>query len=415
MALNQLEQSQVKGLQEFIEERTEWQKPADWIDIRSGALNNSIYALVAHSAPVESEGVYTVDTYAQWGIQAWLSDTSHTYDVYVDGVKVATAQSGERADLDWGTLYSSGVISTVHTTSHPQALVYHIVRIAPTTLGDTIVRFFNGPISGQLEQGALWAHYELSNPIQITTAWGHETNKRNRLMEAITAKNDKIIYRTASSSSASGFYSFVPYCDSLVKLPVLEAENTTYKSGAYIAFRNVPAKKIIIKNNNGAEDCPVLNNASVEEIDIENGFVLSSGLVSGNDAHGATNLKKFPRINASDAENFQTSGLTSLQDTVIDDSSNSSRKLLRFYGTSTAPVRGLKGLTVSNEAPFDGASPQLNVSYTGLDRQALRQLFKSMPTVSDSQVCNITGATGSADLTAEDLAIATEKGWSVVR
>ena len=104
-----------------------------------------------------------------------------------------------------------------------------------------------------------------------------------------------------------------------------------------------------------------------------------------------------------------------MQDTFIDDSSNSSRKVLRFYGNSTAPVRGLKGLTVSNEAPFDGASPQLNVSYTGLDRQALRQLFKSMPTVSASQVCNITGATGSADLTAEDLAIATDKGWSVVR
>ena len=29
---------------------SEWQKPSDWIDIRSGACPNSIYYLVGHSA-----------------------------------------------------------------------------------------------------------------------------------------------------------------------------------------------------------------------------------------------------------------------------------------------------------------------------------------------------------------------------
>ena len=85
-------------------------------------------------------------------------------------------------------------------------------------------------------------------------------------------------------------------------------------------------------------------------------------------------------------------------------------------GSSTSRIDGLKGLLVSPEAPFDStSSPQLDVSYTGLDRMALVNLFNSMPTVTDSQVCNITGCNGAADLTAEDLAIATGKGWTVTR
>ena len=74
---------------------------------------------------------------------------------------------------------------------------------------------------------------------------------------------------------------------------------------------------------------------------------------------------------------------------------------------------GFKGLRVSNQAPFSGSTPQINVSYTGMDRAALVQLFNDLPTVSGGQVINITGCTGSADLTEDDKSIATNKGWDI--
>ena len=371
-----------------------WQKPADWIDISSGAMTNSIYLLVGHTLDFSKykELCFSVD--------------------YVDGIKQATTASGADTTLNWQTL----ALDSGYDVTYPSALRTHIVRITPTQSTDTMSRFRFRPISGQTEQGLLWAHFELSNPITITNAFGTESSIRNYFLEAVTAKNDNITYTVSSSASGSGFYSAFRDCTSLKKIPVLTAASTTYKSGDYISFSGVPLKKVVIKGNSGAEGLRFLNDTKVQEFDIENGVVLSTGLQPGNDAHGASNLKKFPRINASDAETFQTYGLTSLQDTFIDDSSNSSRKVLRFYGADASnPVLGLKGLVVSNTAPFDGASPQINVSYTGMSRAALVNLFQSMPTVSASQVCNITGATGASALTAEDLAIATNKGWTITR
>jgi len=177
----------------------------------------------------------------------------------------------------------------------------------------------------------------------------------------------------------------------------------------------VPAKKVVIKNNKGTETLALINRSNIQELDIENGVVLQSEVNTAEDAHNAPNLKRLPAISSTQGTSLRVYGVPALTDTVIDDSSNASRSLFRFYGTSTSPTRGLKGLTVSNTAPFDGASPQIDISYTGMDRVALVNLFNSLPTVTDSQVCTITGATGADDLTAEDLAIATGKGWTVTR
>ena len=381
-----------------------WQKPADWIDISSGAMTNSIYLLVGHTLDFSKykELCFSVD----------ISTSSNTYDVYVDGIKQATTASGADTTLNWQTL----ALDSGYDVTYPSALRTHIVRITPTQSTDTMSRFRSRPISGQQEQGLLWAHFELSNAIQIASAFGTQSNIRNYLLEAVTAKNDNITYTVSSTASNSGFYGVFRSCTSLKKIPVLTAESTTYKSGDYLSFSGVSLKKVVIKGNSGAEGLRFLNDTKVQEFDIENGVVLSTGLQSTEDVSGASNLKKLPSINASQAETFQANGLTSLQDTFIDDSSNSSRKVLRFYGTDASnPVLGLKGLVVSNTAPFDGASPQINVSYTGMSRAALVNLFQSMPTVSASQVCNITGATGASALTAADLAIATAKGWTITR
>ena len=391
------------NIDEVATKVAEWTPPSDWVDIRSGALNNSIYVLVGHAADYSQ--------YAKFSFIANTSTSGNTYDVYVDGIKQTTTASGTATTLDWQTL----ALDSGYDVTHPSALRTHIVRITPTQSTDTFTRFRIYDISGQRDQGLLWLHFELSNPIQIANLCATDTSVRNFLLQAVTAKNDNITYTVNSNSVNSGFYGAFRSCTSLKKIPVLTAESTQYASGTYISFIDVPLKKVIIKNNSGREELRLINSAKTQEFDIENGVILSSASSGITDAHGAVNLKKLPSINASDAATFQAHGLTSLQDTFVDDSSNSSRKLFRFYGTGAEPVRGLKGLVVSNEAPFYGESPQINVAYTGLDRQALRQLFKSMPTVSANQVCNITGATGAADLTAEDLAIATDKDWTVTR
>lgn len=133
---------------------------------------------------------------------------------------------------------------------------------------------------------------------------------------------------------------------------------------------------------------------------------------------GDVKLRKVPPINTKTGGTEVTNlfrDCISLEDTVVNFSSPTLERLT-MGGYSGAVISGLKGITVSSSAPFDHTtSPQIDVSYTGLDRAALVNLFNSMPTVSDGQVCNITGATGAADLTAGDLAIATAKGWTITR
>ena len=394
----------------------EWQKPSDWVDIRSGAQDNSIYLLVAHSTPTESGGTYTVATYPELHLTCRVSTAANSYDVYVDGVKVSTTASASKATIAWGALYTAGTVRTIYTTTHPSSLVYHVVRITPSVSTDTLTRFQNTPDSSNTQQGILWAHFQLSNAITIVGAFGGEQRPRNLLLEAVTAKNNKITYTVASSTNNSGFYLTFAYCQSLVQLPVLEAESQTYGSGQYMCFHTVPAKKVIIRNNKGTESLGILNHTRVQEIDIENGTRFYSAVASGTAAHTLPYLKRLPTISTSAGEEtLWIYCASSLEDTFIDDTADTSRKVLRINGTSTAPTRGLKGLIVSSSAPFDGASPQIDISYSGLARAALVALFNSLPTVTASQVCNITSATGAADLTASDLAIATGKGWTVTR
>lgn len=379
-----------------------WSKPADWLDIRSGALNNSIYFLVGHKADYSQ--------YAKFAVLANVSTAANTYDVYVDGIKQATASSGAVTTLDWQTL----ALTSGYEVTYPAALHTHIVRVTPTVSTDTLTRIQNAAVSAQTEQGTLWCHFQISNAIGITGLFGDESSKRNYLLEAVTAKDNKIIYTVSSTPSSSGFYAAFANCSSLVQIPILEADSTTYASGTYLAFAQVPAKKVVIRNNKGTEELGFLNQTHVQEFDIENGCILGSGCESLSDAHAAVHLKQLPALQASAGENFQIYDVPSLQETFIDDSTNTSRSLFRFCGTSTASAK-LKGLIVCNAAPFNGESPQIKVSYTYLDRAALVSLFNSMPTVTDSQVCDITGATGAANLTAADLAIATDKGWTIVR
>ncbi len=303
------------------------------------------------------------------------------YNVFIDGTQYgSTYANGSQCNITWST---SGITTGDYITT-PTALKAHKIWIEPATEGNNITAFRCNRVaaSGTEEQGVLWGHFNLTNAINIVGLFAYPSatnNFRNHLLKVFTAKNNLVVYKVASAGFQSGFYSSFNDCNILEYLPILKAESQEYASGTYLSLKNVPAKKVVIKNNNGTETFALINNSKVEEISVENGLTLASSASAETDARGATNLKKFPKINQNKGDTFQMFNCPNLEPVNIDDRFNDIRKVFRFYGTQSVPTPALKSLRVSNEAPFDGASPQIRVDYTGLDRSALVQLFNDLP------------------------------------
>ena len=169
---------------------------------------------------------------------------------------------------------------------------------------------------------------------------------------------------------------------------------------------------VLIRKISGSycfNNCQSLEQISAKQI--ENTGQLASNVFSSNRKIKIVDFKNFSS-NYTQLDALLTEA-NKLYPTKIDFSNKTNVTKLGMYGSSSYPMRGLRGLKVSNEAPFSGASPQIDVSYTGLDRDALVELFNSLPTVTGSQTLKCVGATGTADLTQADKDIATAKGWGL--
>lgn len=358
----------------------EWQKPADWIDIRSGALENSAYFLVAHSKPVVNEGVYEIATYPKFALFALVSTDTNTYDVFVDGIKIATTANNTATVIDWATLYNNGIIASGYDISSPGNSGYttHVVKVTPSINTDTLTGIRSSAISGQTQQGILWVHFEIDYAIRIISLLGGENNPRNLLCQAVTAKNDTLLFVNAATGS-TGLYQVFTGASSLVKVPVLEQSGNDNYESDFLCFSNVPAKKIKIKNLAKDYSIRLLHGFKGEYIETDTALRLYSVTTSAGNASGAYNLKKLPAISTEKTTTLIMSRLDSIEPTFIDESFNDERTLLRIYGES-GHITNLVGLVVSNEAPFDYATaPQLSVNYTNMDRAALVRLFQSLP------------------------------------
>ncbi len=400
----QTNKENIAALDEELDENREWQKPADWIDIRSGALPNSVYFLVGHSAD------YT--TYPTFTIHTNLSNTSNTYDVFVDGIKVATSNHNTDTTLNWQTL----ALASGYDVTYPSLLRTHIVRVTPSVSTDKLYH-----IKTTANTGLLWAHVTLADKTGINL---NSFVKDAAHLEAITASTNRL-FPDYGSTNGAPFYifnSFASGCVSLKTIPIIDFSVTNNSNSVSRAFYDCSSLKTVSIANckgmasGGAIEATFYKCASLTCINAENcDFQTNNSLYTFSKC---ASLKSLPEglnfTNTQQVNDFLQED-ASLQDTVLDCSLGKNINRLALGATSSSRIDGLKGITVCPEAPFTGASPQINVSYTGLDRAALINLFKSMPTVNASQVCNITGATGAADLTAEDLAIATNKGWSILR
>ena len=310
--------------------------------------------------------------YSLFGLVASVS--SGTYDVYIDDVLYDTTASGTQTDIDFSTLGAEYV--SIGTCTTPEELVLHKIMIKPTTSGETITRFRCARTigaSGTQAQGCLWAHLELKNNIALSALFNAETTTyTNNNLYSVTAKNNTL--RAALSN-----FSFKN--TNVVYLPYIIHDS----SGSYGIFTSVKCKRIKV---NITGNISSIRNFLTEATQLEK---LDTNISTQNKLMDTTNnyrsykntykLKQLPcnKFNALSSVNEFVISNTSLYPTKLDISDNKDLTILGTYGTSTYPMRGLRGLKVSNEAPFTGSSPQINVSYTGLDRDALVELFESMP------------------------------------
>ena len=85
----------------------------------------------------------------------------------------------------------------------------------------------------------------------------------------------------------------------------------------------------------------------------------------------------FANKNATEINNFLNYDSTYSE--ILDLSNLNKMERVAVNGTVDRKMEGLKGLLVSQNAPFTGSSPQINVSYTGLSKSALVSLFESAP------------------------------------
>lgn len=327
------------------------------------------------------------------------------YNVFIDGTQYgSTYASGSQCNITWST---SG-ITTGDDITTPSALKAHKIWISPATEGNNITNFSCSRVaaSGTEQQGVLWAHFNLSNSIKVSLSAYDYVNQK---LEAITSKNNIL--------HLSDLALFAYNCPSLTYCSVINCDNNQVTIGtSFTSCGNI--KEITIKNAIAKYDfswifnnCGLLKKITFKNVDTLNAVNFSRCF------NGCLNLKKLPEglrfDNAQDMVDFLTYA-AELENTVLDVSTATRLKKIGCYGNSTYFMGSLKGLTVSNQAPFDASTPpQINVSYTGMNRNALVTLFNDLPTVSAGQIINITACTGSEDLSAQEVAIATNKGWTV--
>lgn len=358
----------------------------------------------------EVNGQYLVNT--QYDNLGFTATCTGGYNVFIDGTQHGTTYtSGATCSITWST---SG-ITTGDIITTPSLMKAHKIWIEPATEGNNITAFSCARVaaSGEEQQGILWAHLNLSNEIslggdsvdftEVRGAFGRLQTYSNKLMKALTAKNNTI----KISKLSSIFYN----TSSLEYSAILDCSNNTISFYGVLWNSGIP--KLKIKNAKPTSLQYLVFNSRIEKLSFINCDFSEVTTFSGA-FNSAQSIKALPDFNFSTpcvggGEAF-INNCSALTNDVILDLSNCTA-LKRFIATSTSKFKGLR---VSNEAPFNNATaPQINVSYTGMNRAALVQLFNDLPTVSDGQIINITGCSGTADLTDDDKTIATDKGWTI--
>jgi hypothetical protein len=355
----------------------EWVKPSDWVDIRSGALPNSIYFLVGHSADFTK--------YPEFSFTATISN-SGTYDVFVDGVKQATTSSGSDTLFNWQTLN----LASGFDVTYPEALKTHIVRVTPTADTDTI-NAIKLVANSSVNQGLLWAHFAITNEINIAFLLGNNYSGityRCSLIEAVTSTDNllKISYH--------GIIGAFVMANNLKTVPTIDVQSMNSEfSFSFANCTNLQKIKIINAKNTAPCYNLFMNCSSLNELDITPYLRNAYADVFYN----LNNLKKLPALKLSTISNTNFVNLYKLQDSFLDFSNQQKTPGWEIRG-SAGHIQNIVGIVVN---PSMEATGNWNFSYNKMNRQALVNLFNSMPynvgyekvgtpTITDGTMSNIT-------------------------
>lgn len=353
---------------------------------------NCMIELVGHTSDYSS--------YNNYGFTPTVS-SGGTYNVWIDNQKVKENIASETAtQLSWSDL----ALTTGYAVTTPSSLKTHIVKIEPsvdtnTLTGNQVTRVAD---SGTEQQGRLYQIIGTKDIFSLNRVSSNTASVSNPVLKSLDSF-------TGELNSNTLVYSF--YDTELEHIPTLSMQGTSSVYDGLGAFQQTKIKYVVLKGTNTLkEHSKFFDTSTLEKIDSENALEFNTSDFGNN-----KKLKMFPKgtfVN-SDYSEFLIND-SSLLPADLDLSSNNTITKLDIYGSSSYRIDGLKSLLVSNEAPFNGTSPQINVSYTGLDKTALVDLFNSMPTVSSGQSINITGCTGTSSLTNDDKSIVTTKGWTII-
>lgn len=326
-----------KGDELINEYKPLYTPPSDWkTDIRTDCPENSIALYAAHKSD-----------FSQYDNLGFTVTCVGGYNVFIDGTQYGTTYaSGATCSITWST---SG-ITTGDDITTPSALKAHKIWIEPATEGAEITAFHCSRVaaSGQKEQGILWEHFNITNAINISTLnavgnYGSQDYK-NTLLIACTAKNN--LLKVSGDLYCSFFL-----CEELEYLPIIDGNNTKVDLGYF-----------------GFAGCNTIKKIDIRNLTFEEGSYAF---------FNCTSLEKLPKginyVSAHYMSNYLTNA-NSLKNAILDVSSATGLKAIGCFN-----IANLKGLRVSNQAAFDNWSPQIDIRNTGMDRNALVQLFNDLP------------------------------------
>ena len=383
------------------------------IDIRKGAENNSIVILYGENG----------SDYLLFGLLAKVS--SGTYDVYVDDIKVGNAiTSNAQFDIDF-----SSITTSYGTTTYPESLTLHKVVVKPTTNGQTITLFkcmrnLSDSSADREKIGVMWYHFELTNNIDTNQLSGrYATNSiYPPNLFAITCKGDILhTHNTNLGNLTGGSSDYGAYGGQYVQyLPTLHLLDNNVVIGMQNGRSvNSTLKRIKLINDNQVfiSTHAFRGNENIEQITFKNLYQCTGNGNCGYAFYYTNKLKVLPKTfntNQATQLSYYLKNNFGLFPTKVDVSNLTGLKIITCTGDFINNIKiNVVGLKVSSAAPFDASGTQIDVSYTNMTREALVELFNSLPTVTGTQKLACKNCLGTDDLTNEDIAIATNKGWGV--
>lgn len=305
--------------------------------------------------------------------------------------------------------------TTGNIITTPSLLKAHKIWIEPATEGADITAFKMQRVasSGREAQGLLWAHFNTNNVINLQSGFADYNTYYEPILLSITSKKNVLnvskLPRFGQGADLSS------YADNVEYLPVFDLNNNSSTAEAFLnLLTTANLEEVTIKNGTiTSQNTMAMNATKLKKINTKNVTFSGNKYQSFKNCQSLEELPELSWTSVDNATDFLTNA-KGLKNTVLDTRGSTALKKIGCYGTSTYFMTGFKGLRVSSSAPFNhGTSPQINISYTGMDRQALVTLFNDLPTVTNGQIINITGCTGSENLLPEDVEIATNKGWTV--